>query len=122
MNNKDLIRKLGTVSGKLLKAKGYISFVDIFMELGYLNLKDYENWRMKKIPYLEKVIKINLNKINLIMKSVRKNSLNGKLKASWTHYKSWGKGTKKTLRFSKTGGENIEKLYSTHFMKSQNGY
>ena len=61
MNNKDLLSKLGTVTSKLLKDKGYISFVDIFMELGYLNLKDYESWRMKRIPYLEKVIKINLN-------------------------------------------------------------
>ena len=120
MNNKDLLRKLGTVTSKLLKDKGYISIVDIFMELGYLSLKDYESWRMKRIPYLEKAIKINLNKINLIMKSVRKNSINGKLKASWTHYKSWGKGVKKTLRFSKIGNENIEKLYSTHFLKSTN--
>ena len=118
MNNKELLHKLETVTSKLLKDKGYISFIDIFIELGYLDLKDYENWRMKKIPYLEKVIRINLNKINLIMKYVRKN-INGKLKVSWTHYKSWGKGNKITLRFSKTGDKNIEKLYSTHFLKSQ---
>jgi len=118
MNNRELLHKLGKVSSQLLKDKGYISFIDIFLKLGYLNLKDYTNWRMKKIPYLEKVIKINLSKINLIMKSVRTNCINGKLKASWTYYKAWGKGAKSILRFSKTGNENIEKLYATHFLKS----
>ena len=57
MNNKDLLRKLGTVTSKLLKDKGYISIVDIFMELGYLSLKDYESWRMKRIPMMMYILK-----------------------------------------------------------------
>ena len=117
MNRKELHKKLSTVTTELTREKGYISFVDVFMKLGYLDTKDYELWRMKKIPYLEKVIKVNLGKINFIMKSVPKNSLNGKLKPSWTGYKSWGKGNKIFLRFSKSGEENIERLYATHFVK-----
>ena len=53
------------------------------------------------------------------MKTVQKNSLNGKLKPSWTGYKSWGKGNKIFLRFSKSGKVNIEKLYATHFVKQK---
>ena len=119
MNRKQLHAKLGEVTSALLKEKGYISFVDVFIKLGYLDPKDYENWRMKRIPYLEKVIKVNLGKINFIMKSVRSNSINGNLSPSWTGYKSWGKGKKVWLRFSKTGEENIEKSYATHFIKSR---
>lgn len=118
MNNKDIEKKLSAVTSELLREKGYIAFIDVFMKLGYLDPKDYEAWRMKRIPFLEKAIKVNLSKINFIMKTVRKNSRKGKLKESWTAYKSWGKKSKVTLRFSKSGEENIERTYSTHFVKS----
>ena len=72
LNRKQLQSKLSTVTSELLKEKGYISFVDVFMMLGYLDPKDYENWRMKRVPYLERVIKVNLGKINFIMKTVRR--------------------------------------------------
>lgn len=117
LSRKKLQSKLSIVTSELLKEKGYISFVDVFIKLGYLDPKDYENWRMKRVPYLERVIKINLDKINYIMKTVRRNSLHGKLKPSWTAYKSWGKGKKIDLRFSKFGDPNVEKLYATHFVK-----
>jgi hypothetical protein len=58
LNRKQLQSKLSIVTSELLKEKGYISFVDVFMKLGYLNTKDYENWRMKRVPYLERAIKI----------------------------------------------------------------
>jgi hypothetical protein len=72
---------------------------------------------MKRVPYLERLIKVNLGKINFIMKTVRRNCINGNLNPSWTGYKSWGKGNKIDLRFSKTGESNIEKSYATHFVK-----
>ena len=103
MNRKQLQSKLGVVTSELLKEKGYISFVDVFIKLGYLGPKDYENWRMKRIPYLEKVIKVNLGKINFIMKTVRSNSINGNLSPRWTGYKSWGKGKKIWLFFLNPG-------------------
>ena len=118
MNRQELRKKLGEVTGNLIREKGYITFVDVFMNCGYLDLKDYEAWRMKRIPYLEKVIKVNLGKINFIMKTVRENSRKGNLKESWTAYKSWGRGKKEWLRFSKSGEEAIEKAYATHFVKS----
>lgn len=119
MNRKELHKKISVITLELLREKGYISFVDVFIKLGYLDVKDYELWRFKKIPCLEKVIKVNLGKINFIMKTVQKNSLNGKLKSSWTGYKSWGRGEKRFLRFSKSGEDNIEKLYATHFVKQK---
>lgn len=117
MNRKQILEKISDATSKLIKEKGFISFVDVFMELGYLDKKDYEAWRMKRIPYLEKAINANLSKINFIMKTVRKHSYNGNLKVSWTGYKSWGKKRKVFLKFSKSGDENIEKLYATHFVK-----
>ena len=117
MNHTQLSAKLGVVTSELIQEKGHISFVDVFVKLGYLDPKDYEDWRMKKVPYLERVITVNLSKITFIMKTVRKNCRNGNLKESWTGYKSWGKGRKVFLRFSKSEEEAIEKTYATHFLK-----
>ena len=117
MNRQLLQAELSVVTSKLFREKGYIAFVDVFMELGYLDPKEYENWRMKRVPYLERVITTNLNKISFIMKTVRKNCRNGDCKESWTGYRSWGKGRKVTLRFSKSGEEAIERTYATHFLK-----
>lgn len=115
MDRKEIEKRLGTITSDLLREKGYISFVDIFIKFGYLTQADYENWRTKKIPYLEKVIKPRLKEINFIMKTVRRNSLNGKLKPSWTAYKSWGKGRELDLQFTRSGDPYIEKVYATHF-------
>jgi hypothetical protein len=85
------------------------------MKLGYLDPKDYENWRMKRVPCSERVIKINLGKINFIMKTVRRNCLNGNLNPSWTGYKSWGKGRKIDLT-QKMGTYLTELTYSIIFL------
>jgi len=50
------------------------------------------------------------------MKALRRGCLDAKLKPSWTGYSSWGKGRKIRLRFSKSGDENIERAYATHFV------
>jgi len=117
LNRRDLETKLSKITSRLINEKGYISFIDVFIGLEYLSKSDYEEWRFKRVPYLEKVIKINPGKINFIMKTVRKNSLNGNLKPSWKGYKSWGKGRKVDLRFSRSGDHNIEETYATHFVK-----
>jgi len=120
MNRQQLQSKLSVVTSKLLRENGYIAFVDVFMELGYLDPKEYENWRMKRVPYLERVITANLSRISFVMKTVRKNCRDGNCRESWTGYKSWGKGRKMELRFSKTGEEAIERTYATHFLKPDN--
>ncbi|MGF1613588.1 MAG: hypothetical protein ACFCVA_06640 [Gammaproteobacteria bacterium] len=119
MNRHQLQLKLDVVTSKLLREKEHISFVDVFMELGYLDPKEYENWRMKRVPYLERAITANLSKINFIIKTVRKNCRDGNCRESWTGYKSWGKGRKMTLRFSKSAEEAIERTYATHFFKPE---
>ena len=116
-NRRDLARALSTITSELLQEKGYICFVDVFMKLGYLSQSDYENWRFRRVSPLERVLNVNLSRINFIMKTVRQNSLNGHLKPSMTVYKSWGKGKKTLLQFSKSGDPTIETAYATHFVQ-----
>lgn len=117
MNRVDLQKKLRLITNELLCEKGYIAFVDVFMALGYLCQVDYDAWRNKRLPFLEKAIKVNLGKINFIMKTIAADSRKGKLRESITQYHSWGKKDKRKLQFSKTGDRNIEKTYATHFLK-----
>src|SRR4029453_4275908 len=92
---------------------------DIFMQLGYLSQSDYEHWRFRRIPCLERVMTLNLGQINFIMKTVRRNSLHGKLLPRVTVYQSWGQGKKSLLRFSKTGRPHIEETDAAHFVTPQ---
>ena len=116
MNRQQIPSKLRAIISELLRHKGYVTVVDVFMKLGHLDQKDYESWRMKRVPYPERVIKVNLSRISFIMKTSRRICREAGLKASWTGYNSRGKGKKIRLRFSKTGNKNIERAYATHFV------
>ena len=80
MNREELSNKLIAVANDLIHAKGYISHIDVFMKLNYLDSKDYNAWRMKQIPYLERVINVNLGTISFMMKFIRKHAKDKGLK------------------------------------------
>jgi hypothetical protein len=119
MNRQELQKKLNALTNRLLYEKGHVAFVDLFLELGYLDPQGYDDWRRRRLPYLERVIRVNLNKINFIMKTVRSICRERRCRESAAEYRSWGKGRKVTLRFSKSGEPAIERTYSTHFLSPQ---
>jgi len=119
VNNRELEKKVKTVAGQLVSEKGYASSVDVLIKLGYLTQKDYENWRMKKVDYLERVCKVNLKKLSLVNKTLRAFGYQAKLKPSKTVYISWGKGPKQRLRFSKSANPRVEEWYATHWVLSK---
>ncbi|WP_080875200.1 hypothetical protein [Oceanobacillus timonensis] len=117
MNKEQLEKNIYKHATELLTEKGYVSPIDILMKMDKLSKKQVEDWRFKRIPDLEKVISLNLGKLNYFLQTLKKYGKEQQLKPSFTVYKSWGKGPKKTLRFSKTGNPHMEKLYSTHYVK-----
>jgi hypothetical protein len=119
MNLKQLITHMSSATSHLLREKGYISFVEVLLYMGKLTSEDYEAWRFGKVSCLERVIALNLSQLSFLLRTFRKNSENGGLRPSKTVYVSWGKGPKRSLRFSKFGSPNIEEAYSTHFLKLQ---
>ena len=112
MNNKDVKRLVH----QNRYDKGYVCVVDILLQLDYLTKKDYEDWRFGRVDYLEMVCKINLGKLTLINKLIRKYSAELDLKSSWTGYNQYGKGINRRLRFSKSGDKTIEDRYATHYI------
>jgi hypothetical protein len=116
MNRRELEQAALSAADRCLKAKGYISMVDVLMELGMLSREDHERWRFRQVPFLEEVVHSNLARVNAVLRAVQTNSARGKMKASWTAYMSWGKGKRQPLRFSKSGDANLERAYATHYL------
>ncbi len=119
MNNAEIEKRTKSVLHSLIYEKGYVCAVDVFLKLGYLTQKDYENWRHGRVPYLERVCKVNLKKLSLTNRLIRKFAAELKLKGSLTVYNQWGTKGKRRLVFSKSGTPAIEKLYATHFVDNQ---
>jgi hypothetical protein len=105
---------------ELMKEKEYVSPVDLLIKMDRLTQQQVEDWRFKKIPYLERVAVGNLSKFHHVLLTLGGFAKERKLKPSITTYKSWGKGPKKLLRFSKTGSPYMEELYSTHYVQQIN--
>lgn len=51
MNRRELETRLSAVTSALLREKGSISFPDLFLSLGYLDQKDLQDWRFRRVPY-----------------------------------------------------------------------
>jgi len=119
VNRREVEEAAISAADRCLKAKGYISMVDVLMELGKLSREDYESWRFRQVSCLERVIRCNLSQLNAVLRAVQANSARGNMKASWTAYMSWGKGKRQPLRFSKSGDPNLERAYATHYLLPQ---
>ena len=104
--------------------RGYATPVDTLISIGVLSKKSYEDWRFGKISYLEKACTANLKILSLIMHQMRTYAQKQGWKPSFCYYKRWGvkkkggQGHKPVIpiRFSKSGNNDIEKSYSTHFV------
>jgi hypothetical protein len=124
MNNKELHDKVHSAMYELIMTKGVASPVEVLMAIGVLSKEKYEEWRFGRISYLERVCQINLSKLSTVNHEIRVYAQKHNLKASWTDYRKWGKGSRTKLRFSKNGGDQIERLYATHYVsreKSEDG-
>ena len=100
----------------VLAEKPYVAPVDVFIAMGRLSRKGYEDCRFGRIPFLERAIIVNLHKAVRILDIVRFHAAEAGMKPSETVYKRWGKGPTTLLRFSISGNPYMEMRYSTHFV------
>jgi hypothetical protein len=100
----------------LLREKGFVAPVELFIRMNLLSPESAEDWRRGQISYLERVIRCNLSKASRILRILRMHAHDLDLKPSLTVYKRWTKGSRPLLRFSKTGDHNVEEAYARHFV------
>ena len=116
MGKEQIYERVYCCAGELLDEKGYVSPVELLVRMDRLKAKQVEDWRFRRIPYLERVTVGGLGKMNTILQALREFARSGGLKPSRTVYMSWGKGPKVRLRFSKSGAAYMEEMYSTHYI------
>jgi hypothetical protein len=116
MNRRELELAALAAADRGLKARGYIALDEVFREMGKLEAKDWEDWRRGRVPYLERIIRLNLNQINAVCRAVHASARRGNLKPSWTAYVRWGKGPRPPLRFTKSGDPQLERAWATRYI------
>jgi hypothetical protein len=117
LNRQELQKKVRHTVHQLIWEKGYASPLDLFLKMEKISPKLVEEWRFGRVPFLERVLHGNLGQFSFIMKEFRKTAREMNLKESYTAYMSLGKGSKRPLRFSKSGDYQVERHYSTHYVK-----
>jgi hypothetical protein len=99
----------------LLREKGFVAPVDLFIRMALLSRESVEDWRRGRIPYLERLICCNLSKASRILRILQMHAHDLDLKPVPTVYKRWTKGPRTLLWFSKTGDRHVEAAYARHF-------
>ena len=84
MNRRELELAALAAADRGLKGRGYMALDEVFRDMGKLEAKDWEDWRRGKVPYLERVIRLNLSQINAVCRAVHASARRGTLKPSWT--------------------------------------
>ena len=102
---------------EILKTETVVAPVEVLMQMQRISKPRYEDWRFRRIPYLEKVFVGSLGKANRILRILEFHARAIGLQPSQTVYHKWGKGGKRfTLRFSKSAHPRLEQAYSRHYV------
>jgi hypothetical protein len=120
VNSAEAVTRARRAVANVLRRQGFVSAVDVLLEMGKLRKERLEDWRFGRVPHLESQIEANLHKIALILSEMRKTCRALGLDPRVTVYRKWGKrGRKIVLRFSKHGNPKVERAYSTHWVSQR---
>jgi hypothetical protein len=114
-----LYPRIVRATAKLLSHGRVVAPVDVLVAMGVLAPDRLEDWRRGRVPYLERVIDCNLERLSRLLRILRFHAHDLNLVPSWTAYVRWGKGPQQRLRFSKSGERPLEEAYSTHFLRPE---
>jgi len=103
----------------ILARSDVVAPVDVLLEMGNLTQKNHEAWYRGHVPYLERVFAGSLSKANRILRLIGFHVHDLNMLPRRTVYHQWGQGTTRLLRFSKSGNQDVEKAYATHYVWNQ---
>jgi len=115
-NEQQLTERAIRAAEAALAKQHYVSSVDVFLGMGLLAPSHIQDWKQRRVDFLERVIQGNLKKISLSMKAFHKWAQAKRLKPSETRYERRTRGGTVDLRFSKSGDWSIERRYRTHYV------
>src|SRR5262245_57928167 len=100
----------------ILERGKVVTPVDVAVAMGLLKVEHLQDWRLGRVPYLERVIHCNLTKLSRLLRILRFHAHDLRLVPSGTVYMRWGKGPKQRLRFTKSRDPKLEEAYGRHFV------
>ena len=98
-----------------LRRHRFVAPVDVLIGLGWLSKEHAEAWRRRRVPYLEQVTEASLGKLSSALRILQSWAQSEGLQPRETIYVSWTP-SRHRLRFTKTGEENLERAYRTHWI------
>lgn len=115
----DLNDRIPTIMDAYIQEKGFVTPVDVLLELDVLSHRVLRSWRRGSVPYLEKLCTCSLVELSGILREMRNHAGNRRLTPSWSCYKSDRDpqtGSRHMLRFSKNNIPRLEQQYATHYL------
>jgi hypothetical protein len=113
--DKRLERRVIDAAEAALEARRLVTAIDVLAGLGWLPPSSEDAWRQGRIPYLERAVTANLDKVSRAMRHFRRWAESRGLKPSETAYVARTRD-RRTLRFSKSGKPTVELAYRTHWV------
>jgi hypothetical protein len=111
-------RRVVAAAKAALDRNRFVAPIDVLTGLGWLRTEHAEAWRRGRVPYLERVTVASLGKLSRALRILRRwAELNG-LEPRETVYVAWTR-SRHRLRFTKTGDENLERAYRTHWISPE---
>jgi hypothetical protein len=114
-NRSTLADRVVKAADAALAAQGYVSPIDVFAGIGWLDAGSVEQWRRGQIDCLERAVQTDPPRISEAMKLFRSWASERNLSETPTHYVARGP-QRQTLRFSRGGDPAIEAMYRTHWV------
>lgn len=100
----------------ILRDGRVVAPIDVLVRMSLVSPERVEDWRHRRVPYLEKVTNCNLTRLSRLLRILRFHAHDLNLVPSKTVYTSWGRGRRQILRFTKTGDARVEEAYSRCFV------
>jgi len=107
------------VVAEILSAGNVVAPLDVLLRLEIVDKDQVETWRRGGLAYLERAITSGLSRVNRVLRLVREHCLALGLEPIRGKYFRTGKGARRPLRFSKSGADESELSYATHFVRAK---
>jgi hypothetical protein len=115
-----LERRVQAAAAAALNRNRFVAPIDVLTGLGWLRPQHAEAWRRGRVPYLERVTVASLSKLSRALRILRRWAERSELQPRETVYVSRTNGRRR-LRFTKTGDQNLERAYRTHWVSPGGG-
>ena len=115
---KSLEERVMAAAGAAVTSQKYVAPIDVLIGVGWLRPDQAEAWRRGRVSCLERVTGASFGKLSRALRILRRWAEHSGLQPRETVYVSWTPDRHR-LRFTKSGDENVECAYRTHWISPQ---